>query len=69
MVDIGNMINTWGKYGVFSACISSVWGLYENGVVDRNTVVLISSFKTLVTGRYDMQINYVMMAQKNKETY
>lgn len=35
--ELGNLTNTWGKYGVLTACISSVAGQYEKEHGDRKT--------------------------------
>lgn len=75
--EVGNLTIIWGKYGVLTACISSVSDQFEKEHGDRKTYDSIKKFlfklikhvryKNLTIGSYD-KINHVTMAQKNKET-
>lgn len=35
--ELGNLTNTWGKYGVLRACICNVSGRHEKELGDRKT--------------------------------
>lgn len=75
--ELGNLTNTWGKYGVLTACINSVSGQHEKELGDRKTnsrknflfkLIKHGSYSILTTVSYVIHMHHVNMAQQNNET-
>lgn len=76
MSEIGNLRNTWGKYGVLTACTRSIFNparkrnLVTERSYNRRKLFLLKLIKhgsyRILSCSSDIKMKYVTMAQRNK---
>lgn len=63
--ELGNLTNTWGKYGVLTACVSSVSGQWQRELSDRKMYKQKKGFPIQTNKTWQLQkFNKVAMTYK-----